>query len=213
MESNVENQLGAVERTVSSLERDGQPARAVSLARTYATTVEDLWDAVTSPERIARWFLPVTGDLELGGRYQLAGNAGGTITRCERPSLVALTWEFGGEVSWVEVRLADAGAGTARLALTHTALLTDRWLEFGPGAVGVGWEMGLLGMELHLTRPREPKIDHETFHTTPEGKALLTGSSEGWHRAAIAAGTEAEVARAAAKRTTAFYTGATVASG
>lgn len=213
MELNVENQLGAVERNVSSLERDGQPARAVSLARTYATTVEDLWDAVTSPERIARWFLPVTGDLELGGRYQLAGNASGTITHCERPSLVALTWEFGGEVSWVEVRLADAGAGSARLALTHTALLTDRWLEFGPGAVGVGWEMGLLGMELHLTRPREPKIDHETFHTTPEGKALLTGSSEGWRRAAIAAGTESEVARAAAKRTTAFYTGATVASG
>ncbi|MDE0157800.1 MAG: SRPBCC domain-containing protein [Gammaproteobacteria bacterium] len=214
MELNIEEQLGAVERTVSSLERDGQPARAVRLARTYATTVDDLWDAVTSAERIARWFLPVTGDLEFGGRYQLEGNAGGTITHCERPSFLALTWEFGGEVNWVEVRLADADAdgGGARLALTHTALLSDRWLEFGPGAVGVGWEMGLLGMDLHLTRPSEPKIDDETFHTTPQGKALLTGSSEGWYQAAIAAGTDPEVARAATKRTTAFYTGATVAS-
>lgn len=213
MELNVEDQLGAVERTASSVERDGQPARAVTLARTYAATVEDLWDAVTSAERIARWFLPVTGDLELGGRYQLQGNAGGTITHCQRPSFLALTWEFGGEVSWVEARVADAGAGSARLGLTHTALLTDRWLEFGPGAVGVGWEMGLLGMELHLTRPSKPKIDEETFHTTPEGKLLLTGSSEGWRRAAIAAGTDPEVARAAAKRTTAFYTGTTAASG
>ena len=69
MDLDVERLLGAVERTVSSLERDGQAARAVTLARSYATTVEDLWDAVTSAERIPRWFLPVSGRLELGGRY------------------------------------------------------------------------------------------------------------------------------------------------
>lgn len=213
MDLNVESHLGAVERTVSSLERDGRPARAVTLARSHATTVEDLWDAVTSAKRIARWFLPVSGNLELGGRYQLEGNAEGTITQCERPSFLALTWEFGGDVSWVEARLADDGDGRARLTLTHTALLSDHWAEFGPGAVGVGWEMGLLGMELHLTRPDELKIDAQTFHTTPEGKALLTGSSEAWGQAAIAAGTDPEAARAAARRTTAFYTGDSVPEG
>lgn len=207
MDLHVDSQLAAVERSVSSLERDGQQARAVTLARSYATTVEDLWDAVTTPDRIARWFLPVSGDLELGGRYQFEGNAGGTITHCESPSFLALTWEFGGDVSWVEVRLADDSAGRARLELTHTALLSDHWTEFGPGAVGVGWEMGLLGMELHLTRPNEPKIDEQTFHLTPEGKALHTGSSEAWGEAAIAAGADPEAARAAARRTTAFYTG------
>lgn len=211
MELNTESQLGAVERTVSSLERDGQPARAVTITRRYATTVEDLWDAITTAERIARWFLPISGDLELGGRYQLEGNAGGTITHCEPPSSLALTWEFGGDVSWVDVELSRDGP-EARLALTHTALLTDHWHEFGPGAVGVGWEMGLLGMELHLTRPNEPKIDEQTFHTTAEGKALLTGSSEAWGRAAIAAGADLEAALAAARRTTAFYTGDPVAA-
>ena len=207
MDLHVDNQLAAVQRSVLSLERDGQPARAVTLARSYATTVEDLWHALTTPDRIARWFLPVSGDLELGGRYQFEGNAGGTITDCERPSFLALTWEFGGDVSWVEARLAEDGAGRARLALTHTALLSDHWTEFGPGAVGVGWEMGLLGMELHLTRPNEPKIDEQTFHLTPEGKALHTGSSVAWGEAAIAAGADPEAARAAARRTTAFYTG------
>ena len=207
MQLNVESHLGAVERTVSSLERDGRPARAVTLARSYATTVENLWDAVTRAERIARWFLPVSGDLVLGGRYQFEGNAGGTITKCERPSFLALTWEFGDDVSWVEARIAEDGAGRARLTLTHTALLSDHWAEFGPGAVGVGWEQGLLGMELHLTRPNEPKIDEQTYHTTPVGKALLTGSSEAWGEAAIAAGTDPETAHAAAQRTTAFYTG------
>ena len=45
-----------------------------------------MWDACTDPERIGRWFLPVSGDLRLGGRYQLEGNAGGEILRCEPPT-------------------------------------------------------------------------------------------------------------------------------
>ena len=67
MNLNVETNLAAVQRSVSFLERDGQSASAVTLSRRYATTVADLWDAVTSAERIPRWFLPVSGDLELGG--------------------------------------------------------------------------------------------------------------------------------------------------
>ena len=102
-----ESHLGAVERSVSSLERDGLPAGAVTLSRSYATPVEYLWDAVTNGERIPRWFLPISGDLELGGRYQLEGNAGGVITACKRPSHFALTWEFGEDTSWVEVRFSD----------------------------------------------------------------------------------------------------------
>ena len=106
MELNVESHLGAVERSVSYLERNGQPASAVTLARSYETTVADLWDAVTNGERIPRWFVPITGDLKLGGRYQLEGNAGGTITTCEPPTRLAVTWEFAGDVSWVDVEVA-----------------------------------------------------------------------------------------------------------
>ena len=207
MEFDVEGHLGAVERSVASLERDGQPARAVTISRSYPTTVEDLWEAVTSRERIPRWFLPISGDLELGGRYQLEGNAGGVITACERPSHLALTWEFGGDVSWVEARLSDAGAGRARLTLTHTALLSEHWREYGPGAVGVGWEMGLLGLALHIDQPAAPKPDEAAFAASRDGKALLTGSSEAWGQAAVAAGTDPDAALAAASRTTAFYTG------
>ena len=207
MNLNADTHLAAVHRSVSFLERDGQSASAVTLSRSYATTVADLWDAGTSAERIPRWFMPVSGDLELGGRYQLEGNAGGTVTACEPLSHLALTWEFGGDVSWVEIRLSEDGAGFARLTLTHTALLSEHWDQYGPGAVGVGWEMGLLGMALHIEQPDEPKLDEEAFATSPEGKALLTGSSEAWADAAIAAGTAPEIARAAAGRTAAFYTG------
>ena len=207
MNFDVEAHLGAVERSVSSPGRDGRPARAVSLSRSYGTTVEDLWDAVTNRERIPRWFLPVSGELEPGGRYQLEGNAGGVIIACERPSHFELTWEFGNDVSWVEVRCWDDGAGRARLTLTHTAQLSEHWDRYGPGAVGVGWELGLLGLAIHVAQPAEPMPDPAAFATSPDGKAIITGSSEGWEQAAVAAGTGPGAARSRARLTTAFYTG------
>ena len=203
----VESYLGAVERSVSSLEQDRQAARAVTLSRSYATTVEDLWDAVTNGERIPRWFLPISGELGPGGRYQLEGNAGGVITGCERQSHFALTWEFGENVSWVEVRVSDERGSRARLTLTHTALLSEHWGEYGPGATGVGWELGLMGLAIHLIQPDEPMPDEAAFATSPDGKAFIAGSSERWAQAAVAAGTEPDAADAAARRTTAFYTG------
>ena len=210
MQFDVETNLAATDRSVSSLERDGQPTRAVTLSRSYATTAEGLWDAVTNAERIPRWFAPVSGELALGGRYQIEGNAGGLITTCDRPSHFALTWEFGGDVSWVEVRVSDEGAGQARLSLTHTAHLSEHWDTFGPGAVGVGWELGLLGLALHLAHPDEPKPDEEAFAASPDGRAFTVGSSEGWGRAAAEAGEDPDVAAASARRTAAFYTGESV---
>ena len=207
MEFDIESHLAAVERSVSSLERDGQPVRAVTLSRSYATTVEDLWDAVTNGERIPDWFMPISGKLEPGGRYQLEGNAGGLITTCERLSHFALTWEFGEDVSWVDVRVSDERVGRARLSLTHTAHLSEHWGIYGPGAVGVGWELGLMGLAIHLTQPNAPKPDEAAFATSPEGKAFITGSSERWGQAAVVAGTDSDAAGAAARRTTAFYTG------
>ena len=87
MEIDVARVLGLVTRAVRNFEKDGKPASAVTLTRLYDTSVDDLWDALTSRERIARWFLPVEGDLQLGGKYQLKGNAGGTV-RCARRPLI-----------------------------------------------------------------------------------------------------------------------------
>ncbi len=207
MKFNVENHLAGVERTVSFLERDGQPTGAVSISRGFSASVEDLWDAITNADRIPRWFLPLTGDLKLGGRYQLEGNAGGVVTECERLTHLALTWEFGEDISWVDVRLSAQAPVRARLTLTHTAHLLEHWDTFGPGAVGVGWEMGLMGLALHLAQPDEPKPDDTEFATSPDGKVFITGSSESWGQAAVASGTDPDSAAAATSRTTAFYTG------
>ncbi len=211
MAIDVHRHLGAVDRLVESFERDGKPMRAVVLQRKYETDVEDLWDALTNAERIPRWFMPIEGDLRLGGRYQLIGNAGGTITTCDPPVALGLTWEMRGQVTWVEVHLASDSPERTALTLRHIAEVTPEgdqfWEQFGPGAVGVGWEGGLLGMALHLESPELPKMDEAAFGATPEGQSFMLGSAEQWGDAAIAAGESVEQARAAARRTGAFYTG------
>lgn len=207
MRLDLDANLGAVTRTVSELEREGRPAREVTLERTYATTADDLWDAVTNPERLPRWFLPISGELEPGGRYQLEGNAGGTITECEPPRFVAATWEFGGAVSWIEVRIAPEGEARSRLTLSHICPVDDHWETYGPGATGVGWDLGLVGLAVHLSHPDSERLDDEAFVASTEGKAFIAGASEDWGRAAVAVGEDPEHAEAAAKLTTAFYTG------
>ena len=110
MEIDAAKLLGLMTRTVGVVDRDGKPAKLLVAGRAYPTSVEDLWDAVTSAERIPRWFLPITGQLRVAGRYQLEGNAGGDILECEPPRRFAITWEYGGDVSWVELRLVEESA-------------------------------------------------------------------------------------------------------
>lgn len=205
---NFDAHLGAVTRTVTVLEKDGKPARGVTLERTFATSVADLWDALTNPERLPRWFLPVSGDLRPGGRYQLEGNATGTISACEPPHLLDLSWEFAGETSWVEVRVSPAEGGRSRLTLSHIALLDEHyWPSYGPGAGGVGWDLALAALDAFLVAPAAPRFDESLLSTTPEGRQFVASLSEDWGRAAIAGGEDPAWARSAAARTTAFYMG------
>ena len=58
---------------------------AVLLRRSYPAEIADVWDALTNPDRIKRWFLPISGDLQVGGEFQTEGNAGGEILVCAPP--------------------------------------------------------------------------------------------------------------------------------
>jgi uncharacterized protein YndB with AHSA1/START domain len=206
------NVFGSEFRLVENREYLGQPALVAVAIRSYPTTVEDLWEAITTPERLSRWFLPVEGDLRLGGRYQLKGNAGGSITRCERPAALDLTWEFMGGTSWVNLRLAPEGA-QARLTLEHIAhkggVGADHLKRFGPAAVGVGWDLGFYGLERHLESPAAP-LDHEAVEAwtkSADGKSFMRFSGQAWAAAHTASGEDPEEAAAQAARTIAFYLG------
>ena len=201
--------IGAVTRELQNREHEGRPARVAIATCAYDTDVEDVWDAITNAERIPRWFLPVSGELRLGGRYQLQGSGGGQITGCEPPRALDLTWECGGEVSWVQVRLTKLSDGGTRLRLEHIAHVPDDfWNQYGPGAVGVGWDLTFMGLGRHLsTGATLDTKEGAMWPTTEEGKAFVRDSSDDWCRASIAAGTDEAAARSAASNTTKFYTG------
>lgn len=212
----VQAQLGAVERSVGSTEVDGAPARVQSLAQRYPSPIDDVWSAVTDPARIARWFLPVSGELRLGGRYQTEGNAGGEILECDPPAddraRYRVTWEFGGGMSWLEVRLTGDGDATL-FELEHVAREADvpeeMWETFGPGATGVGWDGGLLGLALHLSAPETAMTPEQgqAWAMGDEGKAFNRGSADAWAEASILAGIDRETARRQAAATFGFYAG------
>ncbi len=202
-------QIDTVARTVRPAgERDGQELFIVASTRPYAVDVDDLWDALTSQDRLPRWFLPISGDLRLGGRYQLEGNAGGEILVCQPPRRLAVTWEFAGQLSWLEVLLTAEKPGSTRLDLEHTIPADDHWRQFGPGATGVGWDMGLTGLAEHLaTGAAADPAAAMAWLGSADGRAFIARSSAAWARAAVVAGMPEPDATAAAARTTAFYSG------
>src|SRR6266566_8874005 len=167
----VMHEINAAERKVGSRVLNSGEARTVTISRTYAGSIEDVWDACTNPERIPRWFLPVSGELRVGGRYQLEGNASGTIERCDPPRSFAATWEYGGEVTWIEVRVEPEEDGRTRFTLEHIAHVDNaRWLQYGPGAVGVGWDLALIGLGLHLaTGAANDPAEFAAWTGSPEG--------------------------------------------
>lgn len=212
MPSTLSRLVDAVSRRVEQRDWRGRPAWAVVAERTYDTGCVDLWDALTDPERLRRWFMPVSGDLRSGGRYQIEGNASGIIETCEPPHRLGVTWEYAGGIGWVVVTLAPQADGTARLVLEHIAhedpAFSAFWDQFGPGAVGVGWDISLLGLHEHLSSGGKalPR-DEAVWLKSGDGRNFAELASEAWGEAAIASGTPAEAAREAARRTRDFYTG------
>lgn len=198
---------GLVSREVRAGSRDGAPTRIAVARRDYPTDAADLWKALTDPERIPRWFLPITGELTVGGRYSLAGNASGVVESCEAPRRLAITWEMMGEPSWVTVTLTPSADGTV-LELVHEAHVPEEfWSHYGPGAVGIGWDGALLGLGLHLESGAQvdPSLATE-FPLTDAGRDFHRAAADGWTGAAIAAGEDPDAMRAAGESAYAFYT-------
>ncbi|WP_299520844.1 SRPBCC family protein [uncultured Serinicoccus sp.] len=201
-------ELAMVDRSVGEGSVPAGPAQVVTLSRRYATTPAQLWDALTDPDRLSRWFLPVEGELSLGGRYAFTGNAGGVIRACEPHRRLLVTWEMGPtgpeDASLVEVVLEeDAQApGSTVLTLTHRAQTPpEMWDQLG--AVGVGWDGALLGLALHVAGGELPSM--EDLDRDPAVREFNVASARAWGEAQLAAGTDPEVVEANVAATTAFY--------
>lgn len=128
---------------VDELRSDG----CVYLERDYAATPDEVWDAWTSPERLARWLGTPSGPL-LGATAAVRLDLGDgeddwadvVVSTADRPRLLELRWGFVGEpgsVLRVEIVPIDA---------THTRLLVEhRGLGTSAVGYGAGWQAYLDG--------------------------------------------------------------------
>jgi uncharacterized protein YndB with AHSA1/START domain len=199
--NDVSREIEAINRSIGGRRIATGDARSVVLRRTYDAPIEDVWDACSDPDRLKRWFSPVSGDLRLGGHFQIEGNAGGEILRCQPPRLLAVSWVYGDRpADEVELRLAPGPGGATVLELEHASAPGE---PDGLAGVGVGWDLTVLGLAMHLAGRA---VDHAALEQSPEVRRFIGLSSAAWGAELAAAGvvTAAE-ADAVVERTTRFY--------
>jgi len=181
----IATQIDAIRRGVATRPAESGELVAVLLRRSYDAPIDDVWDAITDPARIARWFMPVSGDLREGGDFQLEGNAGGRILRCDRPRLLQAT--FGGDTSIVTLRLTDDGDDRTTLELEHTVPIEMAGGGAGALYVGPGWDGGFLALGLFLDGVVTD--DPRAAAGSPEAFAFSRASIAAWTATVEASGT------------------------
>jgi uncharacterized protein YndB with AHSA1/START domain len=129
-------------KTIGTMRTLDDKVGAVRVEDVYDTDIDDLWEACTNPERLARWIAEVSGDLHAGGSihasFTSTWTGPGRIEVCERPRHLLLTMEPGTEdESELEAWLTEEGERT-RLVVEERGLPLDR-LHFH----GAGWQAHL----------------------------------------------------------------------
>ena len=120
-------------------ERDGQ--HVLVQTREFRAPIEDVWAAVTEPDRLARWIGTWTGDRAAGSvqfRMLFEGeeHAGETMTIrvCEPPHRLYVTSQAGEEVWLLDLELTHAD-GVTTLTFSQPGVTAEQ-----VGAVGPGWD-------------------------------------------------------------------------
>lgn len=180
----------------------------VQLEHIYEASPEEIWDAITQPQRLEKWFEPTEGELIEGGRYQLTeSDTEGTIQRCDRPRSVNITWEYDGDESAVQVTLQPLEGGT-HLTIRHTMEENDHWRTYGPAATGIGWESSLVSLALHLNAASSDILqDLCNFAGSTEGHTYTDDAADAWKTAYVQSGADENQAQQQAIKTAAFYKG------
>ncbi|MFF0270080.1 SRPBCC family protein [Kribbella sp. NPDC004536] len=178
--------LNAVRREVS---RTGETV-TVLMRRSYRAEPAEVWDALTDPERMRRWFMPVTGELKVGGSFQLQGNAGGEILECDPPKRFKVT--FGGPTSLLELRLSPGADASTDLELEHS--MSEAPAPGGSGAlwVGPGWDGALVGLALYVNGELPADADPTEMANSAEVIAYNEQCVRAWIETVRASGTTTE---------------------
>ncbi len=120
------------------IERDGERLK-LSLTRTFEAPIEDVWAAITEPERLARWIGTWSGD-PTSGSLRFAMTAEGQeppgdsmeIRECTPPRRLAVTSQVGDQRWFLDVDLSEAD-GVTTLAFSQPDIAVDDAASIGPG--------------------------------------------------------------------------------
>jgi uncharacterized protein YndB with AHSA1/START domain len=150
---------GTGDRILGAL-RAADGAGVVRVEDRFDTTAEDLWDALTDPARVARWYGQVDGDLRLGGTFHMYVEGSdlestGRVEACDPPRRLLLTnretdesYERGQGVppydARIEVTLDQVGDQTD-LVIEVRGMPLDRIAFFG-----AGWQIHVEHLADHL---------------------------------------------------------------
>ena len=167
--------------TMRAQDRDGGVVRVEDV---YETSVDDLWQACTSPDRLARWIAVVTGDVVVSGEVHAVFTSTWSgpvrIDACDAPSHLLLTMEPGtDDETQVEAWLTAEGSRT-RL------VVEERGLPAGAlPAYGAGWQAHLedLGRSMDVAGPvhADSWSEHERRRGTAAGRSSRrTTEMHGW---------------------------------
>lgn len=155
-------------------------ARVAVFTRTYDAPIEDVWDACTNPDRLRRWYVPVTGELRVGGNFQQVNMGSGTVLACEKPRLLKLS--LGGGADEIELRLSSGPAdGATTLELQHATTLDSH--EIGGQSydaifcMGGGYYPRLLALDQHLHGNLPDDYDSTAFHLNPDMRSTIERGS------------------------------------
>jgi uncharacterized protein YndB with AHSA1/START domain len=117
-------------------QRDGQHVLVQS--RQLRAPIEDVWAAVSEPERLARWIGTWEGDPRSGSvqfRMLFEGEHPGetmTIRVCEPPRRLHLTSHVGDEVWLLDLDLSHDD-GVTTVTLTQLGVTAEQVADVGPG--------------------------------------------------------------------------------
>jgi uncharacterized protein YndB with AHSA1/START domain len=112
-------------------------AATVHMEDRYETSIEDLWSAITEPERLARWVAQVDGELRPGGLFRARFTSGwegpGRVDVCDPPHRLLLDMAPGqAHQTEIEATLAVDGKLT-RLVVEERGLPIDEAASYGAG--------------------------------------------------------------------------------
>ncbi len=178
----------------------------LTISRDFAIEILNLWSLLVQPDNLALWFAPVHGELRPGGAYQVEGNASGAVTSCDAPFGFEATWEYGESKATIIVALTEVERTRTSLSLRSIGLIpADAWREYGPGAVGIGWDLVMSGLWRHI-RAGNMAAGADTGRMSPEEtRTFINRSSQEWAERSIAAGTPGFAALSAEARAAAVF--------